>query len=254
MFNTRGEREDSLSRSAMEMIAAFEALLAFLVQPAASAVRCGRASRPFTELLSSFILCANARDTAEKGEVLNVLHHPAPLRWLFMLGVGEGHAWGGARLQAFRWLLRGVRGTVCTCCCLSCSPTIPPKPITSSYCNDNPGKWGFVIWARSSYLSRPFWLRSSVVSVLISLIADSTIIDGVTIKCIFLGGRAAWGSLLPRPTSLVVTLHYSHDRATHNQSHSPHPHHTTPTPPITPPPTPTRHYHYITALTHSATE
>jgi hypothetical protein len=41
VFNTRGEREDSLTRSALEMIAAFEDLLAFLVQPAASAVRCG---------------------------------------------------------------------------------------------------------------------------------------------------------------------------------------------------------------------
>ena len=40
VFNTRSEREDSLRRSSLEMIAAFEALLAFLVQPAASAVRC----------------------------------------------------------------------------------------------------------------------------------------------------------------------------------------------------------------------
>lgn len=40
VFNTRGEREDSLRRSSLEMIATFEALLAFLVQPAASAVRC----------------------------------------------------------------------------------------------------------------------------------------------------------------------------------------------------------------------
>ena len=42
VFNTRGDREDSLSRSALEMLAAFEALLAFLVQPAASAVRWDR--------------------------------------------------------------------------------------------------------------------------------------------------------------------------------------------------------------------
>ena len=47
MFNTRGEREDSLTRSALEMIAAFEDLLAFLVQPAASAVR--HELPPFTE-------------------------------------------------------------------------------------------------------------------------------------------------------------------------------------------------------------
>ena len=40
VFNTRGEREDSLTRSALEMVAAFEELLAFLVQPASSAVRC----------------------------------------------------------------------------------------------------------------------------------------------------------------------------------------------------------------------
>ena len=39
-----------------------------------------------------------------------------------------------------------------------------------------------------AYLSRPIWLRSSVVSVLISLIADIWDIVPVTIKCIFLGG------------------------------------------------------------------
>ena len=48
MFNTRGDREDSLRRSALEMLAAFEALLEFLVQPAASAVRCARAERQNT--------------------------------------------------------------------------------------------------------------------------------------------------------------------------------------------------------------
>ena len=76
MFNTRGDREDSLSRSALEMIAAFEALLAFLVQPAASAVRCERAPTPFTGRLSDHSLCANASDTAANR---GTIERPAPV-------------------------------------------------------------------------------------------------------------------------------------------------------------------------------
>ncbi|KAG4109591.1 hypothetical protein ERO13_1Z049332v2, partial [Gossypium hirsutum] len=52
-----------------------------------------------------------------------------------------------------------------------------------------------------------FWLRSSVVSVLISLISDTWIIDPHDIKSIFLGGSSLtiacyWGS---RVSSLFCT-------------------------------------------------
>jgi hypothetical protein len=39
VFNGRGEREHALSAAALDMVAAFEELLDFLVQPAAAVVR-----------------------------------------------------------------------------------------------------------------------------------------------------------------------------------------------------------------------
>jgi hypothetical protein len=65
-----------------------------------------------------------------------------------------------------------------------------------------------------------FWLRSSVVSVLISLISDTWVIDPHDIKLIFLGGRfitvaCYWGS-----SSVALALHYSMGLAQPSQFYS----------------------------------
>jgi len=59
VFNQRGERELTLSRSALEMLAAFESLLVFLVQPASAAVRCAPLLPPVLSL--SALLCRTSQ-------------------------------------------------------------------------------------------------------------------------------------------------------------------------------------------------
>lgn len=54
-----------------------------------------------------------------------------------------------------------------------------------------------------------FWLRSSVVSVLISLISDTWFIEPHDIKCIFLGGGPTHNSLLLGLSGVACALHYS---------------------------------------------
>ena len=54
-----------------------------------------------------------------------------------------------------------------------------------------------------------FWLRSSVVSVLISLISDTWFIEPHDIKCIFLGGGSTYNSLLLGLSGVACALHYS---------------------------------------------
>ena len=53
-----------------------------------------------------------------------------------------------------------------------------------------------------------FWLRSSVVSVLISLISDMWVIGPRDIKFISVGGRAHHSSLLLGLSSVAHALHY----------------------------------------------
>jgi hypothetical protein len=56
-----------------------------------------------------------------------------------------------------------------------------------------------------------FWLRSSVVSVLISLVSDTRLTEPHDINLISLGCGSS-GSLLSEPASVALVLHFIHGR------------------------------------------
>ena len=64
-------------------------------------------------------------------------------------------------------------------------------------------------WKGKTIPFSAFWLRSSVVSVLISLISDTWFIEPHDIKCIFLGGGPTHNSLLLGLSGVACALHYS---------------------------------------------
>jgi hypothetical protein len=64
-----------------------------------------------------------------------------------------------------------------------------------------------------------FWLRSCVVSVLISLIAYMVLIENLRLTSIFQGG-GPMGSLLLGPAGMALVLHYHQRRPPHPNEHS----------------------------------